>query len=86
MDTVDAVRKAVDASGKSMRAVSEELGRSSNYVYSSLEQSARKGGGLHSATLAGIAGVCGYSLALVPKGKEPPGSLVIDPSNNGHDE
>lgn len=79
MDTIDAVRGAVGASGKSMRAVSEDMGRSSNYVYSSLEQSQRKGGGLHSATLAGIANACGYSLALVPHDQVPPDALVIDP-------
>lgn len=79
MDTLQAVRSAVKESGNSMRGVSEAIGRTPNYLNSTVRRSELSGGGLNSPTLARVADTCGYSLALIPKGTEPPGALVIDP-------
>ena len=75
MEPMDALRRAIDFSGKSARAVSVEAGRSPNFASSTLSQ----GGRLTCESAALIAGPCGYSLALVPSGRLPEGSIVIDP-------
>ena len=79
MDALGAVKKAVEASGKTTREVSEQMGRSEGFLSATIAQSKRKGGGLNSATLAAIAGVCGYSLALVPPADLPGSAITIDP-------
>ncbi|MEG0303876.1 hypothetical protein [Gordonibacter sp.] len=79
MDALDALSKAITKSGEGTRKLSSALGKSDGYISATIAQSRRKGGGLHSATLASVADVCGYSLALVPHDTVPPDALVIDP-------
>ena len=79
MKTVDAINQLVSESGMSKKAVSEAMGRSSGYLNSVVEQSNRKGGGVHSSTLSSVASVCGYALALVPLDEVGGGMLVVDP-------
>lgn len=75
MDAIDALRQIVDGSGKSRRAVSFELGKSENYLSSTIAQR----GVPSCATLSSVARLCGYKLALVPLGDELPwGSVEID--------
>lgn len=75
MDTNEAMREAVSNAGMSLRSASFALGKSENWLSSTLQRSGSSSGD----TLASLGALCGYSLALVPKGTEPPGSLVIDP-------
>ena len=74
MEPMDALRRAIDASGMSARAVSLAAGRSPNFASSTLSQ----GGRLTCESAALIAGPCGYRLALVPEREVPPGAIVID--------
>lgn len=75
MDTNEAIRAAVDNAGLSLRSASLALGKSENWISSTLQRNGSSSGD----TLASLGEVCGYSLALIPKGNVPPGALVIDP-------
>ena len=71
----DAIREMVRLAHNSIRATSLAMGRSSNFLSTTLV----KGSSPTAPTLALIARVCGYSLALVPSGVElPAGSIIID--------
>ena len=75
MDSKQAFRVIVDASGKSRRALARELGRSEGFISSMLSGGRAPGSDL----LAAIARACGYTLALVPHGSTlPSGSIVLD--------
>ena len=65
MNTTEALRAVIAASGKSNRAVSADMGRSGNYVTSLLRQAERMEADMNASTVAGIAEACGYVLALV---------------------
>lgn len=75
MNTNEAMRAAVDNAGLSLRSASLALGKSENWLSSTLQRNDSSSGD----TLASLGEVCGYSLALIPKGKEPTDALVIDP-------
>lgn len=62
MDSMDAMRALVAASGKPTRQLSEALGRSPNFFSACLSQGRHPGADL----LAELAEACGYSLQLVP--------------------
>lgn len=79
MKAQDAVRKAISSAGKSQSGVSKSVGKTRNYVNALVTQADNTGGSLGCDTVAGIASACDYALVLLPKGTEPPGSLVIDP-------
>ena len=79
MEPLDAVRNAVHNSGKSMRAVSSDMGRSAGFVSSMLTQGSIPG----VDTMAAIGSACGYSLALVPPADLPPSAIVVDPPREG---
>lgn len=79
MKAQDAVRHAITVSGKSQSGVSKSIGKTRNYVNALVSQADATGGTLGCDTVAGIAVACDYALVLLPKGSEPPGSLVIDP-------
>ena len=77
MDTNEAIRTMIDHSGYSQRAVSTELGRSANWISSTLQRP----GSSECSTVAAIGRITGYTLALIPANRKiPPDSLVIDPS------
>ncbi len=76
MDTNSALRFLVEASNKSQRAISQEIGRSPTWLTTTLQ---RKGSS-ECSTVSRIAGVCGYSLALVPSDDIPDNAIVIDVS------
>lgn len=78
MKAQDAVRHAISASGKSQAGISKSIGKTRNYVNALITQADNTGGTLGCDTVAGIASACDYALVLLPKGTEPPGSLVID--------
>ena len=76
MDTNEAMRALIDGAGFSARGASLAMGRSDNWLSATLARP----GGSKAATVAELAGVCGYKLALVPSGAAlPSGSIVIDP-------
>lgn len=75
MNTNEAMRAAVDNAGLSLRSASLALGKSENWLSSTLQRNGSSSGD----TLARLGEVCGYSLALIPKGMEPSDALVIDP-------
>lgn len=79
MKAQDAIRKALENAGESQASASGKLGKSRNYVNSLLAQADATGGTIGCDTAAAMLGVCGYSLAAMPKGEEPSGALVIDP-------
>ena len=65
MDTLQAVRAMLDASGTTAYRAALRLGRSSTYVSGMLNR-----GSVPSADmLARIAAACGYEMLLVPKDK-----------------
>lgn len=76
MDTKDAMKAIVSESGYSMRRASELMGRSPNWLANTLARS----GSSEAATVAELAEVCGYRLALVPCSDVPPSAFVIDPA------
>lgn len=73
MTGYDAMRRAVENSGKSNRAISLEIGRGETFVTSTLRQASKP----TADTLALIGGACGYRLALVPDACELPGGAII---------
>lgn len=75
MNTNDAMRTIVSNAGLSMRAASERMGRSPNWLGATLARS----GSSEAGTLAELAAACGYALALVPLGELPEGAIVVDP-------
>lgn len=77
MKAQDAVRHAIAESGNSQAGVSKSIGKTRNYVNALVSQADTTGGTLGCETVAGIAEACDYALVLLPKGTEPPGSLVI---------
>lgn len=79
MQTLEAINAAISSSNQTVREVSQAMGKSDGYISSVIASSKRKGGGVYSATLANLADVCGYALALVPADKVDGDMLVIDP-------
>ena len=79
VQTLEAINAAIESSGMTVRGVSQAMGKSDGYISSVISSSKRKGGGVYSGTLANLAQVCGYTLALVPAGKDVDGMLAIDP-------
>lgn len=79
MKAQDALREAISSSGKSQAGISKSIGKTRNYVNALVTQADATGGTLECGTVAGIANACDYALVLIPRGTEPPGSLVIDP-------
>lgn len=79
MNTLNAITETIERDGSSMRAISERMGKSSNYLASTIEQAKRKTGDAHAGTLAALAKACGHELAIVPREDLPPSALVIDP-------
>ena len=75
MNTNNAMRTVVRESGLSMRRVSELMGRSSSWLGATLQRP----GSSEAATVARLASVCGYKLALVPRDSVPDSAIVIDP-------
>ena len=78
MRTLDGVRYIVGTTGMSMRSLSAEMGRNSNYLTNILSQSASNAGGVNSATLVSVAAHCGYVLAFLPEGDIPDDAVVLD--------
>lgn len=79
MRTVEALREVVSQSGKSLRSISLDIGRSETFVASSISQAERMGADMNAATVAMIAAGCEYALALVPIGDVARSMVVIDP-------
>lgn len=86
MKAIEALEIIIKSSGESRRDLSENIGKSPNYIASVVEQSKRKDGGANSATIAAIAEACGYKLALIPEGKVPKNAIMIDPPKNDGEE
>ncbi|MEG0376522.1 MAG: hypothetical protein RR505_09655 [Raoultibacter sp.] len=86
MKAQDAVRHAISESGKTQAGVSKSIGKTRNYVNALVNQADTTGGTLGCETVAGIADACDYALVLLPKGTEPPGSLVIGSSEDSSTE
>ena len=79
VDTHEAMRSMVARAGLSMRAASIEMGRSPTWLSTTLGRP----GSSEAATVAELARVCGYSLALVPPADLPPSAIEIDPPREG---
>lgn len=79
MDSVQALREAVEVSGLTHRQVAQRMGRHGAYVSQALQQKS-VGGDI----LASIAHACGYRLALVPLDGGAP--IVIGEDQDQHEE
>ncbi|MEG2934552.1 MAG: helix-turn-helix transcriptional regulator [Gordonibacter sp.] len=75
MQTYEALRQAARLGGLSLNKVSRALGKPESYISSAIS----RGSVPRCDTMARMADVCGYSLALLPRDKVPPDALVIDP-------
>lgn len=74
VNPMQALRMAVNSSGRSQRAISETAGRQASFLSMTLS----RGSTLRVDTYASIAHACGYSLQLVPNDGGDP--IVIDGS------
>ena len=72
MNIQDALLHMIDSSGKSRSLVSIELGKTRNYIASSVKQSANRGTlwNPYSDTFTSIAKLCGYKVVLKGHGEE----------------
>ena len=77
MDTHKAIKIMLKLSDITQDRISTELGRSKYWLSSTFHaaQDSRAG------TVAAIANICGYKLALVPSDSVPANALIIDPPN-----
>lgn len=75
MDSAQAIKAAANEAGKPLYAIGRGMGLSDNYV----NNWTSRGSVPRCDTMARMADVCGYSLALVPRDSVPPDALVIDP-------
>lgn len=76
MDTREAIREMLTASGVSARHASLTAGRSANVLINALNVNKKDIG---AGAIAAYADACGYVLALMPAGEVPAGGFVIDP-------
>ena len=75
MESMDALRIAASRSDTSITSIGASMGKSDSYV----SATASRGSVPRCDTMAAMADVCGYRLALVPRGDLPDTALVIDP-------
>lgn len=73
MNAKEATAKMVDATGRSMREISAELGKHGNYIADFI----RKSNSPRVDTFSRIADVCGYDLILLPRNQDAE-FIVID--------
>lgn len=78
MDAYSAVRAMSKDSSITLYAISKALGKSANYI----NNGASRGSIPRCDTMARMADVCGYKLALVPADELTKGALVIGPSDD----
>ena len=75
MRSYEAIRQAARTSGKADSAISKAIGKSANFIYTTIYKKSDS----QAQTIAAIARECGYRLALVPESEElPAGSIEID--------
>ena len=78
MNSVEALRHIVEASGRPKMRISADLGRSSNWLATTLRNAQPP----KAPTLAAVADACGYDLQLVRRdGGE---TITIDPPAGGN--
>lgn len=78
MEAYEALKQAGAVAGVSMNKIGRALGKSDSYVAKGIA----RGSSPQCNTMASMAAVCGYSLALVPSDAVPGDALVIDPKEN----
>lgn len=78
MDAYNALRVAADRGGVSLASIGRVMGRPDNYVSNNIS----RGSIPRCDTMARMADVCGYKLALVPPDELTEGALVIDPASD----
>lgn len=75
MDAYEALKEAGERTGVPMYKVGRALGKTDSYVSNGVA----RGSSPRCDTMAKMAGVCGYGLALVPEADMPDSALVIGP-------
>lgn len=72
MNINDALQRMVEKSGKSKSGISVELGKSRNFITSSITQASGRGTvwNPQTDTLLNIAKLCGYEVVLLGHGEE----------------
>ena len=78
MNAHEAIRAMIKSKGKTLDAVSQQLGRSKNWLSATFYLSDDSKAG----TVAEIARACGFTLALVPRSSVPSNAYVINGKNN----
>lgn len=78
MDAYEALKRAGAIAGVSMNKVGRALGKPDSYVSNGVA----RGSSPQCNTMASMAAVCGYSLALVPSDAVPDDAFVIDPKED----
>lgn len=73
MDAYEALREAASETGVPLYKIGRALGKADAYVNSAIS----RGSVPRCDTMAKMAAVCGYGLALVPRGDMPDTALVI---------
>lgn len=76
MNAYDALKSAGAIAGVPMYKIGRELGKPDSYVSNGMA----RGSSPRCNTMAAMAEVCGYRLALVPVCSLPDDALVIDPA------
>ena len=66
MDPINALRRMVEASGKSTRQIARELGRSDSFVRATISQKSRP----RIDTFLAIAQACGYEMVMASPADE----------------
>lgn len=74
MLAIDAVKEAAARVGEPTTHIGPKMGKGANYVAAI----ASRGSNPQADTVAAMADVLGYSLALVPRSDVPPSAIVID--------
>lgn len=78
MKAWEAAREIVSMSGMSMIATSRKMGKTDNYLASSLGQAKDMNASVKCTTMSAIAHACGYELCLVKKDKVRDHMLIVE--------
>lgn len=79
---VDAVVLMMNSSGMTMVQLAEKIGRSKNFITSTVARSRQRGGSIATDTMLKVADACGYKLAYVKHDEVPEDAIVLTLSDD----
>lgn len=74
---VDALVLMMANSGMTMVQLAAKIGRSKNYITSTVTTSRKRSGSIATETMLKVADACGYKLAYVKHGEVPEDAIVL---------